>query len=118
MCIKKKRKREEALWPAFGVRDIGFHARTCSFKPDGATSSPHCTSHHRPTAFTALGAHATAVASNGGRLAQCESITPLRTAVQGRLRIRRSRNGERATLWGDKHVRGQERGGLTDLPKR
>ena len=41
-------KREEALWPAFGVRDIGFHARSCSFKPDGATSSPHCTSHHHP----------------------------------------------------------------------
>ena len=111
-------KREEALWPAFGVRDIGFHARSCSFKPDGATSSPHCTSHHHPTAFTALGAHATAVARDGGRLAQCESITPLRTAVQGRLRIPRSRNGERATLWGDKHVRGQARGGLTDLPKR
>ena len=50
VCIYKPCKREEALRPAFGVRDVGFHARCCSCKADGATSSPLWTSDGRPTA--------------------------------------------------------------------
>ena len=41
---EKPCKREEALRPAFGVRDVSFHARCCSCKADRATSSPPWTS--------------------------------------------------------------------------
>jgi hypothetical protein len=106
LCIYKPFKREEALRPAFGVRDVSFHARCCSCKADRATSSPPWTSHGRPTSFTALGAHATAAVGDGVRLAQCESIAQLRAAVRGRMGTLRPRNGESVTLWAAKHVRG------------
>ena len=119
MCRYKFCKREEALRPAFGVRDVSFHARCCSCKADRATSSPPWTSHGRPTSFTALGAHATATVGNGVRLAQCESIAQLRAAVRRRLGILRPRNGESVTLWSPNMcVRGQGRGESTDLPKQ
>jgi hypothetical protein len=118
LCIYKFCKREEALRPAFGVRDVSFHARCCSCKADRATSSPPWTSHGRPTSFTALGAHATAAVGDDVRLAQCESIAQLRAAVRGRMGTLRPRNGESVTLWAAKHVRGQGRRASTDFPKR
>ena len=105
-CIYKPCKREEALRPAFGVRDVGFHARCCSCKADGATSSPLWTSTRSTHRFTALGAHATATVGNDVLLAQCESIAQLRAAVRGCLDILRPRNGESVALWVAKHVRG------------
>jgi len=117
-CIYKPCKREEALRPAFGVRDVGFHARCCSCKADGATRLSALDFRRSTHRFTALGAHATAAVGDGVRLAQCESIAQLRAAVRGRLDILRPRNGERVTLWVAKHVRGQGRGASTDFPKR
>ena len=104
LCVYKFCKREEALRPAFGVRDVSFHARCCSCKADRATSSPPWTSHGRPTSFTALGAHATAAVGDGVRLAQWTRIAQLRAAVRGCLDILRPRNGESVTLWVAKHA--------------
>ena len=103
-----------------GVVDVGFHAQSHGCKADVATSVPSWTSHHRPIAFTALGAQGVAPGGNGVRLAQCESIAHLRAAILGRLRILdilRPRNGERATLWVDKHRVLQAQGGVDPIAK-
>jgi hypothetical protein len=105
------------LLPALCACEVGFHARCCSCKADHATSSPHWPSHRRPTALTPLEAHATAAVRDGVRLAQCESIAQLRAAILGRLRILRPRNGERATLWVDKHRVLQAQGGVEPIAK-
>ena len=88
------------------VNPRGWMVFWCS-RPLLASSSPPWTSHGRPTAVTALGAHATATVGNDVRLAQCESIAQLRAAILGRLGILRPCNGESLTLWVAKHVRGQ-----------
>ena len=48
MAVYIEKKIGKQHWPAFGVRDIGFHTRSCSFKPDGATNSPHTALHFTP----------------------------------------------------------------------
>ena len=74
----------------------GELVRTCKSSSERATSVPSWTSHHRPIAFTALGAQSVAAGGNGARLAQCGLRAQLRVAIRGRLVILRSRNGNEA----------------------
>ena len=101
-----------------------------NFKADAAvarqtaqrTSSPPWTSHGRPTSFTAMGAHATAIVGNDVRLAQWTRIAQLRAAVRGRPGTLRPRNDESVTLWVAKQTcarAGREgQGASTDFLKR
>ena len=95
-----------------GVVGVGFHAQSHGCKADVATSVPSWTSHHRPIAFTALGAQSVAAGGNGARLARCGLRAQLRVAIRGRLVILRSRNGNEAAGCG---LDGAIQGGAGDL---
>ena len=110
-------ERRFALWQLLLRVGIGTVTQSYNGMPDLATWTPTRRSHRAASRSQARACRRSSCSMTRPRLAQCDSVLQPRVGPKRRLVFERPRNGERATLWVDKHRVLQAQGGVDPIAK-